>query len=118
MLKLPLNHILILWHCTGVENDALRVGGEGPGADKREVEHYNGVAWSLGGSKIDYGHCSGATAGTRTNGLFFGGCNPAPACNNTEHYESFLKSLRKFDLWLDSQGKETTWRITNKISES
>ena len=76
---------------TGIENDALRVGGEGNG-DKREAEHYDGVAWSLGGSKINFNHCAGAAAGTRTNGLYFGGANPSPALDFTEHYESYVAS--------------------------
>jgi len=76
---------------TGIENDALRVGGSG--GTKSEVEHYDGVAWSIGGSKNNDNHCAGAAAGTRTNGLYFGGGNPGTGLHEcTEHYESYVAS--------------------------
>ena len=74
---------------TGVENAALKTGGNGA---QCLVEHYNGTAWSFGTSMNVQRPNSGASAGTRTAGLYFGGGNPAPATTCTEHYDSFVAS--------------------------
>jgi len=68
---------------TGLQNAALSFGGQNP--SQQCTEHYNGTAWSSGGTPANgcYGRAAG---GTEYAGIVIGGYHPAPNSTATEEY--------------------------------